>query len=62
MIEFKSAVEYPSPDWVIDKIAKEREVRSWCVEHFPKGNYQVFQNRVYFENEKDATLFALRWA
>ena len=57
-----TVVEYSWPDWVSDRIKKEREIRAWCNEHFPSGNWQVYQDRVYFENEKDATMFALRWS
>ena len=59
-----TVVEYrtPGPLWVHDRVKKEREIRAWCDEHFPSGNWQVFQERVYFETPKDATAFALRWA
>lgn len=39
------------------------EVYAWCDQHESQGGYFVaFQHRWYFENEEDATMFALKWA
>lgn len=59
---FKVEYQVPPKAWIKEKIKLEREIRDWCFENFPAGNWQVFQNRAVFANEQDALIFALRWA
>jgi hypothetical protein len=39
-----------------------REMHIWCVEHFGKDSYAWNGNNFWFETEKDAIMFTLRWA
>ena len=57
-------VRYQAPldQHIFAKIQQERELIQWCNEQFPDGNWQVYSDWVYFENKKDAIMFALRWA
>lgn len=55
-------VDFEQPDWVFDRVKKEREIQSWCWTHFPMGNWLVYSNRAFFQNESDATFFRLVWS
>lgn len=39
-----------------------QEVHAWCQEQFGKEHYTWTGSRFWFDQEKDAVLFALRWA
>jgi hypothetical protein len=36
-------------------------IKNWCNEQFGSDHYTWIYDRFYFETEKDAMLFALRW-
>ena len=38
------------------------ECHRWCCEHIGEDHYNWTGGTFWFENERDATLFALRWA
>jgi len=37
--------------------------KDWCLEHFGKSGHRWFEkeNKFFFKNEKDMTMFILRW-
>ena len=39
-----------------------QEMHIWCVEQFGVDNYAWNGNNFWFETEKDAIMFTLRWA
>ena len=39
-----------------------QECHRWCCEHIGEDHYSWTGGTFWFENERDATLFALRWA
>ena len=39
-----------------------QEIHRWCCEHIGRDHYSWTGGTFWFENERDATLFALRWA
>jgi hypothetical protein len=57
-----TVVEFDVPKWVMDRVAKEREIRTWCDTHFPHGRWQVFSNRAYFQKASDAVFFKMVWS
>ena len=38
-----------------------KSVHNWCQENFGRSHYSWTGEIFWFENEKDATLFSLRW-
>jgi hypothetical protein len=39
-----------------------QKMHKWCEEHFGRDHYAWTGSTFWFENDKDAGLFALRWA
>jgi hypothetical protein len=39
----------------------ENEIKEWCKKTL-KGNFHIYSNSGIFEDEKDATMFILRWS
>lgn len=48
-----------------DAVNDYDEVRVWCYEQFGPEHQrwrQIFESSIFFRDEQDATLFALRWS
>lgn len=57
-------------NWVSLPITEENKYtdntskgKEWCFEHFGKSGHRWFEkeNKFFFKNEKDMTMFILRW-
>jgi hypothetical protein len=49
-----------------DSLHNYDEVRIWCYEQFGPEHYgrwrHVFESSIFFRDERDATMFILRWS
>ena len=43
-------------------VDKWQEMHQWCVANFGENHYAWNGNNFWFENEKDAIMFALKWS
>ena len=62
--EFKKAGYY-CVEYLMTAIKNEdrwTETHLWCQEHFGKDHYSWTGHHFWFESERDAVLFALKWS
>lgn len=48
--------------WQYNGVAPWFDIMTWCYENIPGGYYTNIGDTIFFVNEKDFTMFTLRWA
>jgi hypothetical protein len=52
---------YIGVDLTTDAVSKWQELHKWCQEHIGEEHYSWTGYKFWFEKEKDAIMFVLRW-
>jgi hypothetical protein len=59
--EYQAAGYYPVKCPLQGRAGEWQDIHRWCCEHMGKDHYSWTGSTFWFENERDAILFTLRW-
>ena len=60
--EYQAAGYHPVELGTLFLMGEWQECHRWCCEHIGKDHYSWTGGTFWFENQRDAILFALRWS
>ena len=60
--EYRAAGYHPVQVGLLGREGEWQEIHQWCRDHIGEQNYSWTGSTFWFETERDAVLFALRWS